>query len=670
MALSNLLKRICATTALVAMAQMTITSAFAQDSDIVIGPPSNSFVGQFMHFPGGSKALIHDAKLALLRQKIKYVFVLFQENRSFDHYFGTYPGAVGLFTQPASQTPGFKQPIVNTDGSLDTISPFLIPLTVTNANNQTVQIYPADTDSIDHSHSGIVTSIDVQSNGDALNDRFALDEEGLTTLNGKIVSKTTLAPPTTPPTLAQKQKGELALGHLDCTTVPFLWQYADRFTLYDNFAMSMIGPSAPNAIAMIAGQTGETQWALHPTESASEPVTADVAPFPGSNKDTAPGPKPPFGPNDVSPASPTLNQTYASLPLSFMGRQIHQITGSDENPAMDLLDVADDIEVIARQPVVPWGWYQEGFDHEPTDGAGPATHDNYITHHEAPQYFGYLGDNSYVLSKNLKGLGDFFTDIANRNLPNSGVFYVRGGYGNNDKLTPVDKNTAVQANFTGNDDHPGYSDAQISEALIADEVNAIASSPYWKNSVIIITYDETDGMYDHQPPRIRVNDPQGEPLEGGSRIPALVISPYSLVHSISHVYSEPSSVIKFIDGLFNLTRLAELPDEERAQALGQKELDQDELEPADARDNGIGDLTEAFDDFRLLGLLPPLDSSYAIIPDATVKSLPHYNNQGCNVLHVTPTDIVHGVVIDPAPADFNPRPSTTPGTPTSAGWNG
>ena len=55
----------------------------------------------------------------------------------------------------------------------------------------------------------------------------------------------------------------------------------------------------------------------------------------------------------------------------------------------------------------------------------------------------------------------------------------------------------MQALFPGSDDHPGYSDAQISEALLADEINAIANSPYWPNSAIIITYDETDGLYDH-----------------------------------------------------------------------------------------------------------------------------------------------------------------------------
>jgi phospholipase C len=112
----------------------------------------------------------------------------------------------------------------------------------------------------------------------------------------------------------------------------------------------------------------------------------------------------------VSPASPTLNQTYATLPLSFLGRSIESIVANDENPALVLLDVQDDIKKIAsdKLPPVNWGWYQEGYDHKPTDGTGPATYDSYITHHNGPQYFGYIGDNPKVAS-NLHGLNDFFT---------------------------------------------------------------------------------------------------------------------------------------------------------------------------------------------------------------------------------------------------------------------
>ncbi len=562
---------------------------------------------------------------------------------------------------------------------MGSISPFLIPPTVKDVNGKTVQIYPADTDSIDHSHTGIDNSLDVDANNVAHNDRYALDEEGLTTLNGKIVLRSTGLPPTSPPSLALKQKGELAVAHIDCDTIPFLWQYADRFTLFDNFYQTVIGPSTPNAIAMIAGQSGETQWALHPSDGSNNtasptvalsgglPVVGDPGPFPGSNFDESPV-QPPYGPKDVSPASPTLNQTYATLPLSFLGRSIESVVASDENPALDLLDVQHDIKKIAsdKLPPVNWGWYQEGYDHEPTDGTGPATYNSYITHHNGPQYFGYIGDNPKVAS-NLHGLNDFFTAVAKQQLPSSGVFYVRGGYGNLDGLKPLDPNPTVQANFAGNDDHPGYSDAQISEALLADEINAIAASPYWKDSAIIITYDETDGLYDHQPPHIRSFDPEGNPLEGGPRIPAIVISPFSNVHSVSHEYSEHSSVIKFIDELFNLTPLGQLPDEVKGFELGEKEFGQKELGPADAL-TSMGDLFSAFDNDRLNGRVPTLPAEYAMIPSKTVLSLPHFGGEGCYALNIVPTDYVNGKLIDPAPADFNPRPNSTPGLPTSGTW--
>jgi phospholipase C len=63
------------------------------------------------------------------------------------------------------------------------------------------------------------------------------------------------------------------MGHVDCDTIPFMWQYADRFTLFDNMHQTAIGPSTPNAIAMIGAQTGDTQWVLHPNNYDSYSIT-------------------------------------------------------------------------------------------------------------------------------------------------------------------------------------------------------------------------------------------------------------------------------------------------------------------------------------------------------------------------------------------------------------
>ena len=57
-----------------------------------------------------------------------------------------------------------------------------------------------------------------------------------------------------------------------------------------------------------------------------------------------------------------------------------------------------------------------------------------------------------------------------------------------------------------------------------------------------------------------------------------------------------------------------------------------------------------------------------MVPPAQITTLPQYAGLGCKTIGVTPTDYIHGTLIDPPPADFNPRPGTTPGTPTSGTW--
>jgi phospholipase C len=673
----------CAAAAILAIAQPGFV--FAQEETpaaklVELAPKSNETVAAHMVSPAVEAKLTDAQKLLLLRKNIKHVFVLFQENRAFDFYFGTYPGANGLFSKAASQTPGFVQPIVNTDGTVGTISPFLIPTTVTDVNKNTVPIYPADTASVDHSHAGMDNDLDVNTENVALNDRYALNAEGLTTKNGEIVSLTTGLKPTTNPTLAQKQTAELVMGHVDCNAAPVMWNYADRFTLFDNFFDTVIGPSTPNALGMFSGQSGLTQWVEHPEQSslyittnAALPIVADPQPFWGSLLDvfTPASELQPVDNPGGETSNPASNLTYASLGLSFMGSKINETTSYDNNMAGDLADVQNDITKIAGDKNLPvnWAWYQEGYDVEPTDLPNTPLHGDYIAHHNAPQYFGYEANNPVETKAHLKGLSDFFTDVKNHSLPSSGVFYVRGGYGNLDKLLPQDPNPTVQKTFAGNDDHPGYSDLQISSALLADEVNAIASSPYWKDSAIIITYDETDGEYDHAQPMVRSQDPEGNPLDQGPRIPMIVISPYGVVHAISHERTEHSSIIKFIDKLYNLTPLADLPDEAAARKLGESELGQKYLGPADAGVPGVGNLFSAFDNNRLLGRTPVLESSYAMIPTSQTLTLPQFGGEGCRILGVTPTDTgLGGTVIDPAPSDFNPRPSTNPGIPTAGGW--
>jgi phospholipase C len=661
-------KKGCAAAAMLAMLQPGFALAQSATGNleapplVTLAPKSSDAVQKYVRSTVQDANISQAEKLALLKKHIKYVFVLFQENRSFDFYFGTYPGADGIFSKTAAKTPGFVQPIVNTDGTVSTISPFKIPATVTDANGKTVQIYPADTDSVNHGHAAYETKIDVQ-NGVTQNDGYAITEEGVTLTNG-VPSKT--------PTETQKQMGELVMAHVDCDQAPILWNYADRFTLFDNFHQTVLSASTPNAIAMISGQSGETQWVKHPEESTKNfgsltgnglPVVSDGDPFWGSQLDV-------FGsgqPSNPASANPEINLTFATLPLSFMGSDIYTTTTTDTQPQTDLTDVEKDMKEISGDGVKPtnWGWFQQGYDHEFNDATATASHTDYIAHHNAPQYFGYVSNNPTV-SAHMHGLSDFYTAITNQKLPaDGGVFYLRGGYNNIQGLTPEDPNPLLQQTFAGNDDHPGYSDLQISEALIADEVNSIVSSPYWPESAIIITYDETDGLYDHAPEVIRSYDSYGEPLDQGPRVPTIVISPYGVVHSISHEKAEHSSIIKFIDLLYGLTPLADLPDEAQARKDGKTLFGQSYLGPADDKTPGVGNMFSAFDDARLSGNAAPIPASYAYIPQALINTFPQVGGNGCRVLNIQPTDFG---MTNPVPTDFNPRPASDPGIPTSGTW--
>ena len=488
--------------------------------------PSSSYgsTSRLYHSVSSMTALTTAQKLALLQRNLKYVFVIFQENRSYDHYFGTYPGANGLFAtypgandkdpsaKPGIDLPSFTSTLqtVTSNGtvSYSTVSPFLVPREIVNQAGTATTIYSEDMYSVDHSHTGYINDMhsDQATRSVPQNDGFPLDQEGLyydndsSGVSATIYAASTHAAPTSNVTLQAKQKGEIVMGHVDCDTIPFLWQYADRFTMFDNMHQTAIGPSTPNAIAMIGAQTGDTQWVLHPDNYDSYSITygsptavshiqytlpnlTDAPPFAGSASDDA-AVKPPFGPDESSgqgattigtPKAGQETLTFASLPLSFMGKQIDSITSSDQH-AFDLSDVAQDMKVIGvKDPNVPWGWYQQGYGPEPFDGTAfnddEATytsapeHASYIVHHNGPQYFGYLGDNT-TEQENMHGLQQFYTDVAAGNLsPKGGVYYIRGGYYNNLSQTPQDPNPAVEADFPGNDDHGSYSDSQISEAM-------------------------------------------------------------------------------------------------------------------------------------------------------------------------------------------------------------
>ncbi len=268
---------------------------------------------------------------------------------------------------------------------------------------------------------------------------------------------------------------------------------------------------------------------------------------------------------------------------------------------------------------------------------------------------------------------------------NGGVFYLRGGYYNLDypRQTAIiqnpnypDKNgltaaeiAAIDVAKSGDDDHPSYSDSQLTEAMAARAINAIAANKdIWEHSAIIITYDESDGLYDHVPPRILSYGPDGLPIARGIRIPLLLISPYARVHAVSHAEGDHNAVIETINALFGLPALSSLPDEADALAAGDSPafnavapagFEQKYLGPRDSNSSIAESLLTGFDKARVSGALPALPAVYAMIPDAVVDTFPHFGGKGCAAIGVTPEDVRQGIP-NVIPEGFNSLPATLP----------
>ncbi len=653
-----------------------------QQAEVTAQPNVSRDEARYFIDPAKEPRMSRAALVKLLRKRIKYVFIIFNENHSFDNEYGTFPGVNGIYSdglkpRPAADTPGFTQTYTdNLTGKTVTVQPFRLGP----AQNSSVM------DSVDHSNAGMIAKFDVV-NGVPRMDGFARREY-----------ERFAGPPGASPTPAEEEEGtqfaRLVMSHIDCDTIPFFWLYAGRFTLFDNIFATEDGPSAPNAIAMISGQVGQTQWVKHPSGANGQPatvggnsgmlngppITTDCEPFWGSQFDTTKVGRQPAGLREnYKNSNIAMNLTFATLPLTFLGEDVSRVMQGNLNPGFDLPDIRQDIPYIRHWGTKPvnWGWYQEGYDHEATDPKGVATHNFYVTHHNGAQYFGYISDTPAVSAK-MHGLTDFFNAMANNSLPEGGVFYIRGGYGNlierkpviTDPKTPADEIAAIDAAKDGDDDHPAYSDRQLSEAMAARVINAVASNPrIWRRCAIIITYDESDGEWDHVPPRILCYGPRGL-LSRGSRVPLILISPYARTHVVSHVEGDHNAVIETINSIFGLPPLASLPDEAQALEAGDSAyfnrfapagFQQKHLGPDDIKSPISRSLLSGFDPERLSGQAPPLPASFVIIPEKIVNSFPHYNDHGCKAIGIVPVD-VQARIANHIPKGFNPLPSTCPST--------
>lgn len=523
-----------------------------------------------------------------LRSRIKHVFVIFQENHSFDNYFGTFPGADNL-ASAAAQVHGYRQfdPIGKA-----WVTPFRI------------------TDPDIESPSQARKVLEAKMNGGTM-DAFVAEQERLALK--KFGGNAAFA----------RAAGLQTMAHYDCDTIPYLWKYARSFALFDRVFEENTGPSTPGNVAIIAAQVGQTQSARNPAQQIKADGKGQGVPL---ENDLDPA----YGPSTELYNPRQIPQQYATLMLTLAGTNNSQVTQDTEGVGDDLGAV-----IAGGRAAVPWGWYQEAYVSPTVALPG------YEMHHNAPQYFGYLRNND-VFWNNVHGTQALLDALKGGTLPDDGVFYVKGASANEFGWKPANRDPYVQAQYRGDDDHPGAgdSDHQIAEAFVATFVNAIARSRYWNDSAIIITWDDPGGFYDHVPPTGFEPCPDGNPCGDGPRIPLIVISPYARSGAVVHDAGDTASVVKFVEATFDLPALASLPDEKAYLPEG----------PRDGN-AAITDLSGAFDPARLSGATPPISASEAEIPDDTVNAFPPPMN--CRTLGITP-DALPNAPSTP-PAGFMPR---------------
>jgi phospholipase C len=499
-----------------------------------------SFAGY--HVPARVSASLYKNKTAT---PIKHVVVIFDENESFDHYFGTYPSAANTDGTPFTAKPG--TPTVNGLYSKITKKSGPIgPLLTDNPNLYDPQrLTHSEALTSDQNH-GYTPEQLAEDNGKM--DMFVQETQSSTPTNGCGVE---YCPP------------GIVMDYYDGNTVTGLWNYAQYYSMSDNNWDTSFGPSTPGAVNVTSGNTSGAE-ALNPawdTTGAGTPTTSSavIDTSAKTGLGTLYGDEDPYY-DDCSDGNHATDGALAALTGQNIG---------------DLLNTKN----------VSWGWFEGGFAPTSTSDApgstqalpvcgsahanigGPTTLTNdYVPHHEPFQYYASTANPAHLAPASLSDIG--YTDQANHQYDISDFSDALAGTGGA-KLPAVSYLKAPAYE----DAHPGYSDPLDEQTFLVNTINSIEKSKYWPSTAIIITYDDSDGWYDHQAPTIINGSSDANTSSTNSaqvdtalctevavtvgttngrcgysqRLPMVVISPYTRQNYVSSNLTDTASVVKFIE---------------------------------------------------------------------------------------------------------------------------
>ncbi|WP_295173837.1 acid phosphatase [Variovorax sp. SCN45] len=492
--------------------------------------------------------------------QITNVVVIYAENRGFDNLYGLYPGANGIpGVNPTSSTKT-PEPQKDFDGStLPALPPVWSGVT---APGQTTTIIEAKTVGMPNKMFQIDDPAGFYNTGTVI-DQSVISRDLIhrfynnqMQINGGKNDKFA----------AYSDAGGLSMGYYDGSKMK-LWKVAQNFTLADNFFMGAFGgsflnhqylvcacaPLYPNAdaanspanksISAIDTDANGNFVRLTPAANAS---TSVLNAAPSYLKDSTLTPKdaagnfyavntmqPPYQPSSVAPAGADTKLFANPANASTLPPQTQATIG-------DLLTAKG----------LSWAWYAGAWNDTtaiatsgnrtfPPAVPPAAQTPNFQFHHQPFNYYAAFDPVAHpdARAAHLKDFdNDFLKDVAAGTLPAVSFYKPQGNL----------------------NQHAGYASVADGDAHIADVLAKLQASPQWKNMLVVVTYDENGGFYDH------ATVPKGDRWGPGTRIPALIVSPYAKKGFVDKTQYDTASTLRFITHRWSLPPLQGLVDRDTA----------------------------------------------------------------------------------------------------------
>lgn len=456
-------------------------------------------------------------------QRVQHLVVIYAENRSFDHLYGLFPGADGIANATAAQKtqldhdgkPLAELVVFGPDGKPDARFPRLpngpFRIDAPPVNKRLDEVAPSPIHVFWHNREQI--------NGGS-NNQFA----------------------------AMSNVGGWTMGYYDTSSLK-LWQWAREYTLADRFFMGAFGGSylnhqylicacaprhdnAPAAMRVALDEQGKLQ---KQPDSPSAGVGAVKVVSRGGGQVSPDGyslntTQPPYQPSGVPPADAASLDHANTKGTPSMGEPL---------PPQKVTTIGDTLSAKG----VSWAWYAGAWDAAVADGRRPAsdkrsviytggpTSPNFQPHHQPFNYHARFAPGTADRARHLKDGEQLMSDAAAGTLPAVSFYKPAGRW----------------------TQHPSYTDVKSGDEHIAGVLEALRRSPQWKDMMVVVTYDENGGFWDHVPPP--TGPGWGDRFGPGTRIPALIIGPMVRRGHVDHTSYDTGSILKFITERWGLQPL-------------------------------------------------------------------------------------------------------------------